>query len=225
MIAFWSLAISENTTGISITTIISYFMIASFISDIVMVERLDFSGHVSDNIRNGGINTILIRPVKVLIYLYFDILGKRLVNITLGFLLFAVALIIHPPASIFAVFNFFIFLNLAIILGIGINIIVSSITFFVTDNTFFAMAIAQTIRILGGSFIPLYFFSEQIASVIQKTFLPFLVFKPIDALNKVAFSNEIFIDVIVAIVWIVILHIIALLLWRYGIQKYEAIGI
>lgn len=225
MIVFWNLAITENQTGVSLPNLVSYFMIASFMSDIVMVERLDFGNYISQLIRKGEINTTLIRPVRILQYIYFDILGKRLVNIVFGILILFIAFIIHPPASIFGLFNFLIFLFAAVVIGIGINITIGSIAFLITDNSFFLMATSQIVRILGGSFVPLYFFSPQIAQVIGLTFFPFLVFKPIDALNSTTFSPQIAQDLVIALFWMVIMNFIALLLWRYGIKKYEAIGI
>ncbi len=225
MVMFWNLVIKENESLVSLEKLISYFIVVAAISDFIMIERLDFGKFISQNIKHGTLNNILIKPVNVTKYLYAYTLGDRLSNLLFAFASIVIAVLITPPSSILHILLSVVFLLLAIAIGLAINIFVGLLSFYLVETHHINLLIQYIVRVISGAFVPLYFYTESAQKILNLTPFPSLVFRPIDTLFAQKADSNTFEYLIIGIIWAIVLNIIVYFLWKYSLKKYEAIGI
>ncbi len=225
VILFW-LTISRTTTKhVDMREISSYFLIAGAVNEFVMAQTLTFAMKLSDTIMRGELNNYLIKPVRIIPYLYFSTLGRLGLNILLGTVSFIAGIILMPPKS-FAAFGLFIaYLVCALFISLGFNIIGGSITFAVTDSMGIRTTIQHIIRLLSGLLVPISFFPSHIRSIVMLSPFPSMVFGPSNALHQAGIDSASLMSLSIAAMWAVIMPILGILVWRHYIKRYEAIGI
>tara|TARA_B100001758_G_C18016347_1_gene405696 strand:- start:213 stop:521 length:309 start_codon:yes stop_codon:yes gene_type:complete len=77
---------------------------------------------------------------------------------------------------------------------------------------------------ISGQYIPIRLFPEEVLSVINYTPIPYLVDFPVSIATGLIQSYDWVYSIQYAILWCFILTIISLLIYNFGIRKYEAYG-
>lgn len=224
ILLFWKLIVEQNDTLMSIEEIITYFIIVGAISDFIMVERLEFGRELSKLIRYGSITNFLIRPLSTLLYVYSSSIGDRMANIGYSIISLVIAFLISQSYSLQSILLFLPFLGMGILIGLGINLIIGSIAFYVTDTTHLEFLTQIIIRIFSGAFIPLAFYSENIQRILELSPFPHLVYLPISILTN-SYSGNLAQDFLVGVFWGTILLALGSLLWKKSLRNYEATGL
>ena len=178
-------------------------------------------------IREGLINKYLIRPISYFWYHFMMFVGVN----SLYLIVYSALLILFIfmfPGMIFTTYTstigFIISLVLSIYLSYCIYFIMVCFAFWFGEVRSIVVAYNLGMLMISGQYIPIRLFPEHVLSIIQWTPIPYLVDLPVSiATGLIDTSNWIY-EIQFSCMWCVILTIISLLIYNFGIRKYEAYG-
>lgn len=216
----------KTVYGYSYVQMISYVILAGIVSKFVSAG---FEWEISDDIKNGGLNKYIIKPIGYFQYRVSCFLGQKVVHLTI------IALII---SAILTVLNRFLGLNLelwriaifilTVFLALALNFLIAfcvSMTAFWLNEAWGIFIISSIlVNIISGGVFPLDIFGSTALKIFN--FLPFkyTIAYPVNVLNGRLLMDSAFQGIIIQCLWIVILTASANVLWRVGTRKYVAVG-
>jgi ABC-2 type transport system permease protein len=225
LILFWSVVSQSNhDEKFQLINLIAYFLIATGLGEITMIQTLRYSRTIQKAVKEGYLSNYLIKPLNSIPYLYAETVGSIGVGIIIAIVSVIVGIFLTKSVSALSLVFFFISLIIALILSFFFNLFIGIISFYATEIQGIRMLLRHVGRLLSGIVIPLSFFPSAIKNIIILTPFPSMIFAPINALQAKNF-NEILTPIIVGIVWIIILSIMAKLAWDRAMRTYEAVGI
>ena len=201
---------------------------------VLLIEKIvrgpEFSGHVSEDIYEGGLTRYLLFPTPYVPFKYAQHVGA-LVPLVLQAVLFgilAVFLLDVPddmhvgPASIAAcVVAVFVANLLYFLLKLPLQMVA-----FWQDNVWsLAVALRLTAALLGGGMLPLSFFPGWAQGVIHYLPFRFLLDWPARTLLGQIDPLEWFTSLGWALAWCLVIAWIAKAVWKRGDLKYTGVGI
>lgn len=225
ILVFW-VAIAESSGGkFDAKSLIAYFLLAFSISEITLTNYLPFGRDINVAIKQGRLNNFLIKPVKLIPFMYSDFMGRSGARIILSVLLFFVSLVLLPPASFLSFILFWFALFAAILIALSFNIFIGVISFYTTEANSFKNAISHINRVLSGLLIPITFFPPLLRKI--SMVLPFqaMVFGPANMLRQEFINKEVLFYLAINLIWGIGLISLAIYYWKKGLKKYEAVGI
>jgi len=225
-IAIWNAIYSEDNTfdGFQFNMILTYVILSLNITYIFSMD--DY--FIEKKIRSGSIVNDLTKPTNFFIYIFFYNFGITLFKITIvlipSIVIFGLIFNILPP---FSVLFFFAFL-LSIILG---YFVIYCINFIVWMTAFwfkriFSLVTLKDVMILlfSGAVIPLWFMPQWLIDIIKLTPLDSILYTPLLIyLGQLPVSEMIY-SVSKQILWIIILFLCNMILWRQAIKKIDIHG-
>lgn len=225
-ISVYSNSSSSIVFGYSFAQVIQYTVIAQLVSRFV---RTDFEYEINDDIKNGGLNKFIIRPIGYFKYRMCCFMGQKVVNLVIMIILFIISIftlkfLLDSIISIQAIIGFCVSLVLSLCLNFVIFFCVSTLCFWLNDIGFIFEAVRIIIITLSGGIFPLNVFGADVVSVLN--FLPFkyTISFPVEVLNSQVSNFDLLKGLFVQTGWIFGILILANLLWYIGSKKYIAVG-
>lgn len=178
---------------------------------------------VGNRIKDGSIAYDLIKPFRFSAYMIaysigstiFDFVIRGVIVVTVVYFTygfhFAVSLTNLLLFVVVLAMNFFLFWLLHYIIGL--------LHFILLSANWFTRILRDTISILGGGIIPLWFFPESLKAVAMVLPFQLLYQFPLSLLIGKLSPEQIIRNFGLSAIWIGILVGIALLLWRHGTKK------
>ena len=178
-------------------------------------------------IRQGLINKYLIRPVSYFWYHFMMFIGVNSLFLIVYFSLLIIFIFMFP-GMIFTTFistiGFIISLILSIYLSYCIYFIMVCFAFWFGEVRSIVVAYNLGMLMISGQYIPIRLFPEEVLFFIKWTPIPYLVDLPVSiATGLIDKSNWIY-EIQYSGIWCIILTICSLLIYNFGIRKYEAYG-
>jgi ABC-2 type transport system permease protein len=231
----WSLIFSSNNqTTISMagaSNPYNFNQLIVFIFLSIIVGQLKSSWVTSSQmileIRQGLINKYLIRPISYFWYHFMMFVGVNSLYIIVYFSLLFLFVFIFPGMLFQTLASFlgFIFsLLLSIYLSYCIYFIMVCFAFWFGEVRSIVVAYNLGMLMISGQYIPIRLFPEEVLSVINYTPIPYLVDFPVSIATGLIQSYDWVYSIQYAILWCFILTVISLLIYNFGIRKYEAYG-
>ena len=224
----WSVLFKQKQLvgGYDFNSMITYYIVARIIDQLY---TLDPSKVIAEDVTTGGLSTHLIKPYHYLGYMWGRAVGRRLAR-TLPSLLLVISVftIFHSslvfPNSISQAVLFIISVILAWILMFEIAIFVGETSFWISKISGINSAINQTVLLLGGMWAPISLFSPLAQKIMGYLPFQYLYFHPIQIYqNKINISTALH-GLGIETIWILIIGILTIALWRKGVRHYEAYG-
>ena len=219
----WKALYSEGdeaaTGAVSLDTMIHYVVISSLLNIIITSQPLQY---ISNQIRTGNISLDLMRPLNFNLHVFFMEFGKKLgrmfVQIPILLIFFFSIIGSIPENQLHILVLLFVVLN-AIIIEYLLSYIIGLLAFWWIEIWPLDMLRNSLIKLLSGSWIPLWFFPEQLMEIAQ--ILPFklIYFDPIRVILGKVNSSELHSIVIQQMVWVTVFILLAVLLWKAGTRK------
>ncbi|HEX2954610.1 MAG TPA: ABC-2 family transporter protein [Bacillota bacterium] len=212
--------------GYSYFQIITYTIMASIIT---RLNRTGFEYDINDDIKNGGLNKYLVKPVDYFSYRLSCFIGQKLIH-TLLMLIMIVGVFIllatrfDAPLTVTRIAFFFISLILAFILNFMLFFSVAMSGFWLFEIGFLFEAIRIIIIMLSGGIFPLDIFGEKAAVILNYLPFKYTINFPVELLNGRVNPGTEYQGLIIQIVWILIFTLIAKMLWAAGNKRYVAVG-
>jgi len=221
----WNLVTKEGAQALTLNEMLSYFLVTAAIGQITMSQTSALGKIIRHEVRDGGINQVLVKPVSVIPYYYAYISGKLGISTIVVFGCFILGVIINPPTGIENWIMFMLLLIPAFALAMVVNLIEGGLSLVYTEVTGIKNAMMHIIRFLSGNLVPIALFPEPFKAIVEISPFPVMISGPASALNFPDPNFDFTKYLVVGMFWSILLVYLILRLWRWEIKKYEAIGI
>lgn len=212
--------------GYSFSQMIAYVVVASLVGRVV---NTGVENAINDDIHSGGLAKYLVKPIAYIPFRMMNTLGAKLFSLGILFVFAAVTitvlqLVIGFPLSIQNLLLFAPALLLGLTLNFFVFFLVSMLAFWLTEVGAFFMTIQVIILVVSGGVFPITVMGEGFVEVMN--WLPFIytTYFPINVLTGEEALGSILTGFGIQIVWIALLAVLSVCVWRRGIRRYVAVG-
>ena len=180
------------------------------------------AGMTVDMIKSGELNQTLIRPINPILHPWALRTGRNAVDICFGLAQVTIGIIITGGMQTEALpYLLPVLVNTAAI-NAAFNITIGALGFYLTDGRGFKNAFLHLAGFMRGEKMPIYLMQPQFVSFLMLTPFPASIYH-LTLILKGGVPH--WGDVAVGSAWAVGLLFFAIILWRRGSKKYEAVGI
>lgn len=225
-IAIFTENVSISTYNISDTVL--YFLFIPIIGSFTFVILSDEMGR---EIRQGFLTNYLLKPQNIVVDAFTRILAIKVnyIVVTLPIYLFititvCIVLFHGLPITLFSIFMAFVLVIFGFLIHFFLDIAVTWLSFWIGDVWAFAHFKRVAFLMFGGMMYPLDFAPPSIRTIIDWLPFKYLYYIPNAYLLGKRHTDSLFLDIMIAIFWIVLFYFLNRLLWRIGLKKYEAYG-
>jgi ABC-2 type transport system permease protein len=212
--------------GLTFEELIMYIAIASLMSKILTPGIED---EISNDIRNGGLNIHLVRPISYFKSKIFTSVGRNGIHMLISLPIILVIYVMlavywQMPSSLFNIVLFLVSIIFSFLLDFCLFYCLSLIAFWTTQTWGIMIAFRIIINILSGGVLPLRVLGNLIDSI--SIYLPFryIIEFPICILQGNYSVNEVIFGITIQIVSIIMIALISNEIWRRGQKQYMAVG-
>ncbi len=221
LLLFWHLVARDN--AIRGLQIVPYILIASGMQFLSVGQNFRQAHEISEDIKQGWLNNLLIRPVNELRYELGAYMGKNIFEYVFSAINILAGLWFVHGLDMVRLGLFVASIIPALMIGYALNIAVATVAFWLIEITYFRLLTYFMLRIISGMFLPLTFFSGFWAVLrylpfAQVAFVPSYIITG-DDLGKAAWL------VVGGFVQAPIILLLAKLFWERGMRQYGAVGI
>jgi ABC-2 type transport system permease protein len=208
--------------GIGMKDIIAYYLIISGLTPF-FYSGFGIASMMVDQIKRGLLNQVLLRPVSPILYPWANRTGRNLISFVFGALEIAVGMFISGGIHANALPFLLPVLFSTFAINMAFNIMIGATGFYFVEargikNT--ALHIATFCR---GEKIPLHFMPPDMMHFLLLTPFPASQYFLTILLQGTRLPN--WGDVLIGCAWSISLLFAAVVFWRRGLRRYEAVGI
>ena len=212
--------------GYTYSQMIAYTVLAGILNRLL---RTGFEYEISDDIKTGGLNKYIIRPIYHFPYRLALFLGSRTVQTGLMagivFLsMFFVARYTGLPIGPAQVAGFLPVFALSFVLNFVLYYCLSAIAFWLAEIGFFFEAVRIVFIALSGGIFPISVLGERVAGVLRWMPFQYTINFPVDVLNGRIAGMGLLQGIAVQLIWIGLLSGLSAWIWHVGSKKYVAVG-
>jgi len=222
LLLFWSLVAKDN--DVAIVQIVPYIFIASGVLFLTVGQNFPQASRISEDIKSGALNNILLKPVSELDYQLGAYFGRSILEFIFSLINTALGLLLLDGLTASKAVLFVISLVPAFFIGYALNIMIAASAFWIIEISKFRMLSYFILRIISGLFMPLTFFGSFWSEFLQH--LPFaqLAFVPSFILTSDDPQKALTL-MLVGAVEAILMMVLAKLIWRQGLKRYGAVGV
>ena len=192
------------------------------------LNQVFFHYEIAFEIKNGELSKYLTKPLNYTKYWLSKMFGKKVIELLYSLLFFGVVFVLFFDRFLQIRFSYYLFSILVIALGIILNFYIyyciSLLTFWFTEVFSLFTAFNFIITFLNGEIIPIDMLPAAFRTVVDVLPFCYAVYFPAQILTTNISLLVIFQKMMYQCLWILVLHIISNLMWKYGIKRYDAIG-
>lgn len=229
-VSMWTAIYAATKTGMLYGYTYQQMILYTFFVGIVgKFLATGFEYEMNDDIKNGGLNKFIVKPVNYCLYRASCFLGERS-SVSVVFLLilllfsgiFGVAG--YFKISLAKVSCFFLSLFLSVLLNFAVYFCIGISGLWISEISRVFPAISIILSVLSGGVFPLDILGQGFERIIF--FLPFkyLLQFPVDIITGKSLGYPIISALAVQSVWVIIIWGTAQILWKRGMKKYIAVG-
>ena len=217
---------AATVTGYSHSQILVYTLLATIVSKLVSTG---FEYEMNNDIKSGGLNKYLVRPVDYKRYCFFSFLGQKvpqflmILAVASGLIAFSVwGLALSMSAG--RIFVFLISLLLALVLNFYIFYCLALCSFWLTDVNLLFGTVSVVLVVASGGVFPLDIFGEKTAFLVNLLPFGYTTQFPVNIINGRLGWERVGIGIVCQIVWIAIFLSLGKHLWKRGLKHFAAVG-
>lgn len=227
----WSSVYRSNhgqpIAGLGFKEMLTYILLAKF-WDWVIDPSSEVDNQVPEDIRNGGLNRFLIRPISDRLYRFSRYLAHKILYGLMRIGPVIILIIFLPRIFTIAPYVGWWYLPIACFLALVLQF---SFSYTVTVLAFWWLEIwgmlflkRLIVSFLAGAWLPLTVLPEKFANILM--LLPFqsMIFFPVQIVLGKLSIGDIHQGLLIQSVWIMIFITLSSILWTYGMKKYSAAG-
>lgn len=205
--------------------IVGYFVIMPLVESMVASYIYE---EMHANIKDGSINQFLIKPIHYLVRYFWDEAGFRMQRIVMTIIILTclspiLSAYASLPTAAFAVWWAPVFL-IALILNYLVAALVGICALFTTDGEWIKHIWWAVQTFAVGFLAPISFYPDAIQTILRASPFPMMLETPITMLLGTATHAGLVASMWQGIVWIAILLVINMLVWRLGTRRVEGVG-
>jgi ABC-2 type transport system permease protein len=218
---------SGAVAGYTLAGMISYYLMVTIVDTLTAVTEDDWQ--IAADIKDGNISQFLLKPINYL--------GYRLCLFFSGRLIFTMISVI--PVGIFiyffrhdfvapvngVAFGCFLFsIVLTALLQFFMSFTLALLAFWLLEVSTIIFIVFALEYIAGGHLFPLNILPAGIARVLSYTPFPYQLFFPVSVYLGEVKGAALAWGICIQAGWVIFFYVVALVVWRRGIQKYSAVG-
>ena len=216
----------DTLFGFTFSQMIAYTVVANLVSRLV---RTGFEYELNADIRTGGLDRYLVKPIGYFGFRLCVFLGSKSVPTGLNLVLLAGAAwalnaVLGVPVSVMAAFAFVASIVVAFILNFLIFWCVGMAGFWLTEIGFLFEAARIVIITASGGIFPLAVFGSRGQAVLGTLPFRFTIQFPTELLCGRIPAAQVPAEFGLALLWIGALAVLARVLWNAGIRRFAAVG-
>lgn len=182
-----------------------------------------------DDIRNGGLNRFLTRPLSDRFYRFSLFLSHKLLHTVMRIGPVVVLVLLLPGAFRLSPASGWAYLPLvgalALVLQFSFSYVVAMVAFWWLEIWGILFLKRMLTSFLAGAWLPLTLFPAQVLKVFEALPFHYLIFFPVRiALGKLPVA-AIHRGIVIQLAWIGFFTVLGHWLWQRGIKQYSAAGI
>jgi len=226
IVLFW-LAVARSSNGsINPRQMTSYVLIATSVAALCNTNTLWFGGLIGKQVKMGEINSLLIRPINLIPYLYSTFLGQEVVMVAMSILTLFIGIALNPVSLTFVnVMTFIVMLIIAIGIAISFNVLIGITAFYITEATSVRHVMGHIIRTFSGAMIPISFFHGVWQKVLLYSPFPVTIYGPASILTPSFATISNIQLLLIGAFWLIALWAFSLWMWKKALTNYDAIGL
>ncbi|MGO4695654.1 ABC transporter permease [Paenibacillus sp. 2TAB26] len=206
--------------------IILYTILAGLVSKLIATQ---FEHQIADDIKNGGLNKYLIKPVSYFGYRLISFIGQKAIyyGITALFLICIIWISAARDVldiQVVRIILFAVTLWGALLLNFLIAYCICASAFYLHEISYFFVITSLLVNILSGGMFPLEIFGESVVKALQYTPFPYTIYFPVNVLSGKTGTMAMYQGLFIQGGWILLFLLISRLTWRVSIKKYSAVG-
>ncbi len=188
-----------------------------------------FEWEMNDDIKNGGLNKYIVKPINYCCYRGACFFGERF---SLSALFLIILAVIVAAFNALGYFNIDLIRIICFIAAITFSLLLNFVFFFIvglsglwlTEISKIFPAISIIITVISGGIFPLDILGEQFNRAIL--FLPFkyMLQFPVEIITGKEAAVPLLFSFGIQIFWIIFFGSFAGILWKKGLKKYVAVG-
>lgn len=212
--------------GYTFGQMVAYTVLAQLVSRLV---RTGFEYQINDDIRTGGLDRYLVKPLGYAGYRLAVFLGDKSLQTLLMALVLVGAVVVLSltvglrlgPAEVGA-----FVLSLSVAFGFNFLLFwcVGMAGFWMTETTFLFEAVRIVIITLSGGIFPLSVFGPGGEALLRTLPFRFTIQVPVDLLTGRLAASALGPDLVGALAWLVVLAVLGRVLWGLGLRRFSAVG-
>lgn len=216
----------ETVFGYTFIQILTYSITAGFIAKLLSAG---FLHEVAGDIKSGNLSKFLIQPIKHIFYRTSYFFGEKTSEALIIFCIMTVILYILAPIlelqiTLRNIFIFFLDLLPALILSFLLYYCISLIAFWIIEVGHVFGVIDILIAIASGSIFPLDIFGPYALEVFKYLPFTYTTYFLTNIISGKMSTGGLCQGILIQFVWIVLLSIVSIILWKQGLKKYVAVG-
>ncbi|MCE5170651.1 ABC-2 family transporter protein [Paenibacillus profundus] len=205
---------------------ILYTILSGIVAKFVMTQ---LEHTIAEDIKSGGLNTYLVRPVSYFGYRLSAYAGSRVVSDSVLIVLVTTVLLIairygHTPLSPVRIGLFTAALVLAAAVQFLLSYAICALAFRLAEISYFFVITGLVVQILSGGMVPLEVFGETLNGWFNLLPFKYTIYFPVNVLNGRLAEGEALTGIFIQCGWIVLLAGAAHAAWRLGLKRYVGLG-
>ncbi|WP_426446094.1 ABC transporter permease [Paenibacillus sp. S-38] len=223
-LAVFQSADRSSVFGYTRGELIAYSILAALFGKLAAAG---FEHEIAGDIKDGRLSKFVVQPIHYFLFRLCSFLGEKAMHylviavLTAG-VVFALRGDIQPePMRILVCLA-------ALSLSVAINFLIffslSMTAFWIQEVWGIYLAFSLLANIAGGGLFPLDMFSDSVQAVLSLLPFKYIVYFPAQLLLGKVPPGDLFASISVQGLWILVLTLVSMGLWRTGLRKYESVG-
>ncbi|MGE5528387.1 MAG: ABC transporter permease [Patescibacteria group bacterium] len=212
--------------GYTFRQMIAYTVMANIIGRLV---RTGFEYEMNDDIKNGGLNKYIVRPIGYFSYRLSCFLGQKafqsaiMLVILIGVTIY-LSIVMGLPIGTGRTALFCLALSLAFVLNYIIFFCVGTTAFWLLEIGFLFEAVRIVFIAMSGGIFPLDVFGPGVRRILDLLPFKYTVQYPVNILTGRLDIGAVWQGIGIQVLWVVAGSLAARWLWRKGTRRYVAVG-
>lgn len=217
----------SEVAGYSFNMIFVYYVTVMIINELIKTEGIEWS--IVGDIRDGGLQKYLLKPLNYILYQFIYILSKKVVVLICIFVnLLPIGIVFSQyydiSYSMSSILLFIVTLFCSLIIMFLLHAIIAMCSFWFTEFVAIFNFLPFGISLLNGTTLPLNIFPDWFSNILRCTPFYYMVYFPSQVLNGQVSGNELSVGFVIQFVWIIIGIGICKTVWGKGIKHFSATG-
>jgi ABC-2 type transport system permease protein len=216
---------SDSINGFTKQQLITYYIIVGY-----LFSSIACTTPIPDEIISGTITSFITKPINYLLYHYFVTLAKRILRLVLGLpIVILIFYCLREQVYFVSDLQSYILLLLTCFGAINIiyliDVLLAALEFwYLYGASSIGMITDVIMSFFSGALIPLLFLPGPFQTLAD--YLPFKYtnYFIVNAFMGKISNKEIFLGLMIQLVWTLALLFLVKLVWRAGLKRYEAYG-
>lgn len=229
-VIIWSAIYQNNqmVKGYTYQEMITYVVIGWLL--LFATSNYGFEEKIAKDIHQGTLSNLITKPVSYLKYMSAVSLGRIVVAFITVIIIETVMILIFKSKLIidFSIIKISLLISmmvLAFFIRLFFAIMIGLIAFWIVEisGTYFSLNILS--KFLSGAYFPINLLPAAYVNISLLFPFAYTFFVPLQVyLGKASLMQGVR-GLLVELIWLLLLYIIIKIIWRFGLKKYEAVGI